>query len=1057
MEVNASLINFAAGQLSKKFLGRVDLPNFYKAGALLCRNFIPQAQGPAEFRPGFKYVMHTRANGLTSLFPFIFNDEQAYALAFSDKKLRFFSDGGAIVGSAGDDQVVLLMHMDGSDSGTSFPDTTSRHSPSAVGNAQTKTAQKVFGTASAYLDGTGDYISASESDDFKFETGDWTIDCRARFDDTGSRTIVGSASSGVLILRGNATTIHVYTTWATPISFTVPSMANDTWYHIAVSKEGGNLRLFIDGTLIDTKTGYAATTFNFGGVLQIGTYNSGSAAMKGYIDEFRIVKGKAMYTVDFIIPTAAYSVSGSKVITGVTEADPGVVTIGTHGLSGGEEVYISGVGGMTELNNKYYLVVYIDANTFSLTDLDGNAIDTSAYTTYTYGGTIEITYEIDTPYAEADIPGLQLAQKADLMYIVHPNYEPRKLVRSAEASWTLSTFTRTADPFTKTITGITQANPGVVTATAHGFENGDIVELWSVVGMTEVNGNKYKVANKAANTFELTDAETGVNVSTSGYTAYSSGGKAFKEEGMPGAVAFYGGRLFYGGTLDEPESFWGSKAPTNAGVTQYDDFTVGANASDAVTFPISSQNNMADRIQWFAGVSKFLAIGTFGGVYKANGGSDTTPISGTAIAAQAVEFVGCKSLNPVRISSSLFYVQRGGLVLNNFAFSLMADDFRANNLNIFSDEITDSGISQLAIQQGTSDIIWCCTADGRLLGLTVKAGEEINAWHEHFLGGTDVKVLSVCGEPQPDNKDSLWVVVERTVDGVTRRSMEYLDAEALLPEQEDYFTGVEDTDVAAYKRMLYEAAKQLIRVDSALTLDQAQTVAITPGAVTGTGKTFTAAGDLFSATDVGRRIVKKCITGEETGQAVITAYVSATQVTCDIEEDFDSTDAISSGNWYLTVTSVSGLDHLEGEEVQVQIDGADGGLHTVADGAITLDTYGSVIHVGLPYVGRLMTMPLDIGAMVGTAQTKTTTVNRLGLLLRNSLGTKYGTDLYNLEQVQSRDTQEYFNRPPALVTDVLFLNLPDGYDRRKFIHVVQDTPFPCTVQGIIPHVDTTNE
>lgn len=74
----------------------------------------------------------------------------------------------------------------------------------------------------------------------------------------------------------------------------------------------------------------------------------------------------------------------------------------------------------------------------------------------------------------------------------------------------------------KDITGITQDNPGVVTATAHGFSNGDQVYLDQIVGMTELNGVTATVANKTDDTFEL----SGIN--TSGYTAYSSGGKAVK-------------------------------------------------------------------------------------------------------------------------------------------------------------------------------------------------------------------------------------------------------------------------------------------------------------------------------------------------------------------------------------------------------------------------------------------------------------------------------------------------------------------------------------------------
>lgn len=73
-----------------------------------------------------------------------------------------------------------------------------------------------------------------------------------------------------------------------------------------------------------------------------------------------------------------------------------------------------------------------------------------------------------------------------------------------------------------TITGITAANPGVVTTSAaHGYENGDIVYIQGVVGMVEVNNRSFTVANKTSTTFEIED--------TSGHTTYSSGGEAIKE------------------------------------------------------------------------------------------------------------------------------------------------------------------------------------------------------------------------------------------------------------------------------------------------------------------------------------------------------------------------------------------------------------------------------------------------------------------------------------------------------------------------------------------------
>ncbi len=76
---------------------------------------------------------------------------------------------------------------------------------------------------------------------------------------------------------------------------------------------------------------------------------------------------------------------------------------------------------------------------------------------------------------------------------------------------------------TVAITGATAANPVVVTAVAHGYKNGDHVEIAGVVGMTELNGRRYKVANVAANTMEL-QTLSGTNINGTSYTAYSSGG-----------------------------------------------------------------------------------------------------------------------------------------------------------------------------------------------------------------------------------------------------------------------------------------------------------------------------------------------------------------------------------------------------------------------------------------------------------------------------------------------------------------------------------------------------
>ena len=122
--------------------------------------------------------------------------------------------------------------------------------------------------------------------------------------------------------------------------------------------------------------------------------------------------------------------SSSKSITGATKANPVVITSSSHGLSNGDEVYIDGLGGMTEVNNRNYLVANVTTNTFRLQNLFGENIDGTGFTAYTSGGSATKIYEETTPYAAADIFDLRFAQSADVMYIVHPSYPIRQLTRT---------------------------------------------------------------------------------------------------------------------------------------------------------------------------------------------------------------------------------------------------------------------------------------------------------------------------------------------------------------------------------------------------------------------------------------------------------------------------------------------------------------------------------------------------------------------------------------------------------------------------------------------------
>ncbi len=233
--------------------------------------------------------------------------------------------------------------------------------------------------------------------------------------------------------------------------------------------------------------------------------------------------------------------SSAATITGATQANPVVVTTSAaHGYSNGDEIFLSGVVGMTEINGRNFKVANVTGTTFELQDLNASNVDGTGYTAYSSGGTTYTIYEITTPYATADLFEIRYAQTGDIMNLTHPDYAPRELVRVANDSWTLSELAfspqqafptaLTAEARTtidsQAITGITQADPAVVTTASHGWEDGDIVHITGVVGMTELNNAMFEISGKTGTTFELLNVDTGQNVDSTSFTAYTSGGIA---------------------------------------------------------------------------------------------------------------------------------------------------------------------------------------------------------------------------------------------------------------------------------------------------------------------------------------------------------------------------------------------------------------------------------------------------------------------------------------------------------------------------------------------------
>ncbi len=153
------------------------------------------------------------------------------------------------------------------------------------------------GQSSVEFDGTGDYLTSPHNSDWGFGTGDFTLEMWLRF--ANKKTGSGAAGANALIANHNSPngwqwiyrgSDNTFELWSTDqdeyaSSFT---LNNDTWYQVAVTRDGNTLRHYVDGVQCGSNA-FTETMSDTSTTLQIGSYDqSGLGLIDGYMDEIRI-------------------------------------------------------------------------------------------------------------------------------------------------------------------------------------------------------------------------------------------------------------------------------------------------------------------------------------------------------------------------------------------------------------------------------------------------------------------------------------------------------------------------------------------------------------------------------------------------------------------------------------------------------------------------------------------------------------------------------------------------------------------------------------------------
>src|SRR5210317_1149958 len=384
-------------------------------------------------------------------------------------------------------------------------------------------------------------------------------------------------------------------------------------------------------------------------------------------------------------------------------------------------------------------------------------------------------YEISSPYLEAELFDIKFAQSADVMYICHPNHPVQKLSRTGHTSWTLADVEFQNGPFmdhnieTTTITTSHTAVGATATLTLSSTTGVNSNQGWlstDVGRLVHMKDGHLKITGYTSSTQVTATVE--VAISSGSATTDFALGSFSDTTGYPSCVTFFEQRLVFAATLSQPQTLFFSKS---GDYENMDDNYHGTVADDdAIIYTIASNQVNAIR---FMTATRTLIIGTAGGEFAVSGGGTDNAITPTNILIKKQSNNGAANVDALAVGNATLFLQRAKRKLRELAYNFDVDGYIAPDLTILAEHISEGGFKQLSYQQEPNQIIWCVRNDGQLVGLTYQREQQVVAWHRHIFGGSAV-CESVATIPTDDSEYQTWVINKRTINGATKRYVEYI-------------------------------------------------------------------------------------------------------------------------------------------------------------------------------------------------------------------------------------------------------------------------------------------
>lgn len=776
-------------------------------------------------------------------------------------------------------------------------------------------------------------------------------------------------------------------------------------------------------------------------------------------------------TSTITIAAGATTTPTTAEITRIT-ADTVAKVTSANSFTGGEKVFITGVVGMTQVNDRVFTVAtsapYAPDPAFFY--LLGE--DSSGYDAYVSGGTWRQTTTLI-------VSGGDFSTTAGASH-VGVLVEVRHLVPSQSVVTTFSTSTsstaikcggtwrlsvsgtgtgtlvveKSLDGSTWTIERVVQCSGVAIDQVGTVLQSQCQIRLTYTVSSgsitTTLSSDPFEwvgVAKvRALQSSTVADVTIDVEISSTDATSLWAEGSWSDFRGWPTCVAFWEERLAFAGTNAEPDTVWFTETGN------YYSFKRNTTSLDTDAIYRRLPGREMNRIRRMVPSVSLLLL-TSSGEWSVNSDGAFTP---TSVVTKRCGSYGASKYTPVVVGTRMLYINAVRTQVRDTSYSTEADGFVGRDLTVFGAHLfTGSTIKEIAYQQEPNRIVWAIRSDGYLLSLTYVPELEMFAWCYHetegAIGSTVGSFKSVCCIPGT-TEDEVWFVVDRGGTQFIERMVSsttgvYTDCSTL-------YAGASKTIIAISK-----ATKGVVQTSAAHGLSNGNVVFISGvlGMTQINGKYYTV-----------RDVTSDTFTLEYRGVAVNTSTGYSTYTsggTAQVSTNSMSVPTALNGRlMYLSMYSTT-LDFLS-----IRVGEVTAGVVAYTSPAGGVNYYGSYIVAGLQYNCDVELLAPDLNSL-GTIQGRLTGISEISLRLYASRGGYMGYDedslkrmsyspadhsnpgvTYTIPGVSGYDDDRFVCDDIAssvLFTGTVRETMSAGMESPMCLWIRQVQPLPMIIQGVI--------